>query len=348
MFLRDLIVYARIVRRRWRLIVVLFVVTVVTTTLLSLRAKPFYRAWVKLQVGAAPPTDVSLYQSFRYDELQNQVAYTRAAFTELLSDRGLAWRTLSKVETTVGAEDLLAQTTVEAESGSNFVSVGVSAGTPEEAQVLANTLVEEALSYYGSLQAQSATAAREFISRELEAGREELSDAERALMQFKIENKIGSLDDDIRQRQNLVLSLLIARDTALAEGDLEKAANYDHIIAERQKELQELVGLSSEYESLVTTVNLTRGTYNLLLSKETEARIKENEILSVGFIQIVSPAQLPTKAISSFDPKIIVLSGVVSLIIGVILAFVWEYVETQLGAARQALPTQAATNGEPS
>ena len=348
MFFRDLIVYARIVRRRWRLIVALFVVTMITTTFLSLRAKPFYRAWVKLQVGAAPPTDISLYQAFRYDEIQDQAAYTRAAFTELLTDRGLIWRTLSKIETTMGADDLLAQTTVEAEAGSSFVSVGVSATTPEEAQVLANTLVEEALSYYGSLQAQSATAAREFISRELEVGREELFDAEHALTQFKIENKIGSLDDDIRQRQNLVLSLLIARDNALAEGDLEKAANYERIITDRERELQDLVSLSSEYESLVTSVNLARGTYNLLLSKETEAKIKENQTLNVGFIQIISPAQLPTNAITSFDPKIIVLSGVLSLIVGVILAFFWEYMETQLGAARQAFPDEATTNGGPS
>jgi uncharacterized protein involved in exopolysaccharide biosynthesis len=102
------------------------------------------------------------------------------------------------------------------------------------------------------------------------------------------------------------------------------------------------VSLSTEYSSLVTALNLARETYNLLLSKETEAKIKENQVLNVGFIQIISPAQLPRNAISPFSPKIILLSGVLSLILGVMLAFVWEYAETQLGNVAQSVPTHTA------
>lgn len=337
MFFRDLLAYGRILRKRWPLIVGLFVVTVGTTTCMFFVQKPLYRAWIKLQVEAPPPADVTLYSSFRYDEFRNELAYTRSYFIELLSDDGLAWRTLSQVETDLDVQEFMAQTTVEADPESHFVRVGVAADTPEEAQVLVTKLIEETTSYYGALQAQPTTASREFISEELDAVRIELAEAERALTQFKIMNKVGALDADIGEHQDLVLSLLISRDNALAQGRLQEVASYDQIITERQRQLQDLISLSLEYEPLVTHVKLTSETYNYLLSKEVEAKIKENQILNGGFIQILSPAQLPRRSIHRFSPNIILLSGVVSLIIGGILAFVWEYIETQLAGAEQAV-----------
>jgi uncharacterized protein involved in exopolysaccharide biosynthesis len=345
MFLRDLLAYIRILRKRWWLILALFVTTVSVTALLYLRAESFYRAWVTLQVGVPLPTDVSLYSGFRYDEFRNEVKYTQSAFTELLTDQSLIWRTMSKAGVAMEVEDFLERTTIEAQPGSSFITVAVEADTPEAAQLLATTWIEEALSYYGSLQARPTTAAKEFIAQELEAARIELAEAERALAQFKVQNKIGNLDDNIRQQQNLVLSLLVSRDSALAEGDLEESANYDQIITERERQMQELVSLSTEYESLITAVNLSRETYNLLLSKETEAKIKENQILNVGSVQIISPAQLPSKPIPPFGRSIILLSGVVSLAVGVMVAFVWEYVETQLHNEEQSVQGRAISVG---
>jgi uncharacterized protein involved in exopolysaccharide biosynthesis len=347
MFFRDLIIYARILRKRWRLIVALFIMAVGTTTVLFLTAKPVYQAWIKLQVVAPPPSDISLYSGYRRDDFWSELTYAYNAFVELLGDGSMAWRTISKVETKMEVEDLLEQTIIEADPESSFISVGVSADTPEQAQLLVTTLVEETLKYYGGLQARPTTAAREFISQELESARKDLVEAERALMQFKIENRIGSLGDEMKQKQDLILALLVSRDHAQAKGDKEDVANYDRIIAERQRQLQDLVSLSTDYESLVTTVDLTRETYNLFLSKETEAKIKENQSLRGGFIQVISPAQLPQKAAPAFSPMIILLSGVLSLIVGVMLAFVWEYAETQLpGEAErteQAVPAHLAS-----
>jgi uncharacterized protein involved in exopolysaccharide biosynthesis len=145
-----------------------------------------------------------------------------------------------------------------------------------------------------------------------------------------------------------VLSLLIARDNALAKGDTQQVANYDTIIAERQRQFQDLVSLSTEYESRATDVNLARQTYNLLLSKEAEAKIKENQILNGGYIQVISPARLPNKAISPFSPKILLLSGVVSLVVGVMLAFLLDYVGTQLRDTEQVGLAMLTPKEEPS
>ncbi|MBW2037939.1 MAG: hypothetical protein JRI41_10805, partial [Deltaproteobacteria bacterium] len=111
------------------------------------------------------------------------------------------------------------------------------------------------------------------------------------------------------------------------EGDGGKAAQYDRIIAEREIELQNLIHLSTKYETLQTAVEQAQATYNLLLAKETEAKLKENEILNVGFIQALGEAQEPTLPVSPLNPTIIALGSVVSLTLGIMLAFVLEYVE---------------------
>jgi len=89
--------------------------------------------------------------------------------------------------------------------------------------------------------------------------------------------------------------------------------------------LQNLIGLSSEYYTLVGRVNRARDTYNFMLDKKAEAQIKENQILELASVQIITPARPPAKPAAAMDSRIIVLGTVVSLIVGVLLAVLLEY-----------------------
>jgi len=156
---------------------------------------------------------------------------------------------------------------------------------------------------------------------------QQLDQAEQELIAFKIEHKVGGLDGLIASQQGLIRSLNLERDQALATGQTSVAAAYDRLIAEREAELQQLIGLSTTYTQLERTVDQLQGTYGLLLEKETEAQLKENEILNVSFIQVIGEARVPSKPKPPIRWSTVALGGVVSLITGIMIAFVWEYVE---------------------
>jgi uncharacterized protein involved in exopolysaccharide biosynthesis len=155
-------------------------------------------------------------------------------------------------------------------------------------------------------------------------------------MQFQIENHMGDLDSEIMSLQALIRSLRLERDQAEAVGDESKASAYDRLIAGREVEMQGLLQLSAEYATLRGAVQRSQSLYNLLLDKEAEARLTENEVRTSGFVQIVEPARKPSHPDSPFNVKLIVAGAVASLIVGVLLTFVLEYV----GRLRDFVPTE--------
>ncbi len=82
--------------------------------------------------------------------------------------------------------------------------------------------------------------------------------------------------------------------------------------------------LSAEYEVLKDTVGRIEATYANLLGKETEAIIKEDQVRSAKFVQVI-PAGVPSRPLPRLDVKILLLGGVVSLALGIMLAFALEY-----------------------
>jgi uncharacterized protein involved in exopolysaccharide biosynthesis len=108
------------------------------------------------------------------------------------------------------------------------------------------------------------------------------------------------------------------------------AGNYDQIIAERQRELQRLLDLSSEYDALGSTVDQAGATYSYLLDRETEAKLKENELSNVDFIRVI-PARERSHPLPRVNLKVILLGLVVSLVLGIMLAFLLEYLEVAEG-----------------
>jgi len=296
-----------------------------TLIVISIFAPRVYMASAWLRVIAPPPETITLYGGFRDGGFRDEVAYTQDTFIEILKGRVVAQRTTEMIDARLSAEELQERTVVVVES--DFIKLTVTGDTPDEAVQLTNGLAAQALAYYGELLAQSSEASREFVSAQLELARQDLDRAQVALMQFKIENKIGSLDDDISQQTSLIRSLSRSRDDALASNDVTKANAYDVLIDQREQELQALLNLSARYQALETAVAQASSTYDYLLSKEAEAKITENQIRNVSFIQVVEPAEPPRQSTSTFGKSIVALGGVLSLILGIAVAFTWEYIE---------------------
>lgn len=335
MSIEELLIYWRIIKKRLWVIGLLCGTTLGTILVISLTAAPVYQSSIKFQVTTPPPAEITLYEGFGSGKSREEIAYTRGNFSNVLTSSAVAWDVVRElgVRDRITGDELRDNTLIEDVEDSDITQVTVTAKDPQLAADLLNKLFEMGLSTYGQVLARSATASRKFISSQLETTGLELKQAKEALTIFRIENKVGTLNGAINMQQDLLSSLRLRRDDALAKGDMEMAAQYDKLIAEREVELQNTIHLSAEYEALQTAVDQAQETYNLLLAKRTEATLKENEILHVGFIQALGEAPVPQRPVSPLNLAIIALGGVVSLIIGVMLAFVLEYVKTYQASA---------------
>ena len=111
----------------------------------------------------------------------------------------------------------------------------------------------------------------------------------------------------------------------------------DTLIEERSAELASLISLTEQYDVLRRALAQAESNYNFLWSKENEALLKEHQAMNVGFIQIVEPARRPDKPAPSVMNRLMLVAGVSSILGGVILAFVLEF----LAAVGRAMREQA-------
>jgi uncharacterized protein involved in exopolysaccharide biosynthesis len=113
---------------------------------------------------------------------------------------------------------------------------------------------------------------------------------------------------------------------ATVEGMRSSVARQNEIIAQRENELLSLLGLTAEYERLRTDVQRAESSYNFMLSKLNEAQIKESDARSAGFIQMIEPANTPTRGQKAQTRSLLLPGVAASLIGGIILSFVLEFI----------------------
>jgi len=124
---------------------------------------------------------------------------------------------------------------------------------------------------------------------------------------------------------------------ARALGARAEIKRLDELIKERSAELASLISLTEQYDVLRQDLAHAESNYNFLWSKENEALLKERQALNVGFIQIVEPARRPDSPAPSKMARLMLVAGVSSILGGVILAFILEF----LSAVGRAMHEQA-------
>ena len=160
------------------------------------------------------------------------------------------------------------------------------------------------------------------------AAETELLAAEKAFAEFQTRNSIFSLDSQLSTQQKLLEQLQLERDQRLLEEAtkvIDAVGEVDRLIAQRQKELDELTALTPQYNVLAQKVEQARGAYQHLLGKYGEAQLKVTAVQAANFIQVVKPAYPPAGSESSW-PKLAVLALAGSLGVGVMLAFLLQYI----------------------
>lgn len=340
----ELIELLRVVRRWLWLIGALVAVTELALWLGTRSADPAYAATVRLQISIPQREDVSAYDQSRSINPRDEIAAAINNFIELLKSDEVYKRTTSQL----GLEGKDASYTVNAKrvSDADFINVTVEARTPSLAAEIANTHVNIGIAYYGELRSQSTKAERDLFAKQLRVAETELQAAEKALTDFRTRNGIYSLERQIATQQDLLARLQWERDQRLLEqaapavttpGNtilvaattatpvIDPVGEVDQLIAQRQKELDQFTALAPQYNILEQDAEQARTAYQHLLDKYSEAQLKVTAVQAANFIQVIKPAYAPAESESSW-PKLAVLALAGSLGLGVMLAFLLQYI----------------------
>jgi len=357
--------YFRIIVKRWWLILLLLVVTTGVILYDSMTAKPVYRAFVKLQVIAAEPQEVSLFAESRPIGSREEIVAVQVQFDAALRSFYVAWQTINDLNLGISAADLLSGLTVVADG--EFLNVTFVAENPMLVESIATKHVENSFAYYAEIRAKPSRVALQFIQEQLVTQEDALAEAEGKLLEFKIKNGVESLPREITAVQSELRDLRLERAKLIAEreqleaiadeyeglvaetGSTEAAVNYqrqaatqdalaagvrareleyDRLLTLEEEKLSDLLGLTTEYDSLVRSVTRVQSNYNFLTGKENEARLKVDQATNVSFIQIIEPARTPDRPAPSQTPKMLAVGALVSIIAGVILAFLLEFLSS--------------------
>lgn len=103
---------------------------------------------------------------------------------------------------------------------------------------------------------------------------------------------------------------------------------YDTIIKRWETELTSLIALGNEYTRLNNAVTQARSARDFLVNKVLEARLKEQQAQNVGYLRIVEPARRPDQPVPSRTLQIALVGGLLSLVVGAVLALLFEMIES--------------------
>jgi len=237
----DFLAYFNIIFKRLWLIILLFVVTVGTILVISYTAKPVYSSTVRLQVLATDSSDVSLFSTSRGTIPADEIQQAQNDFIRALKSGFVAWKTIAALNLESSASELLEGLSAAIEG--EFIIVTVQSDDPGRAEAIATNQVNYALEYYRSVRATPSRVLLEFVSDLLSTEQQKMVDAELALLSFKQEHSLDSINQETRAVQDLIRNLEQARDEARIEQD--RAAIYAEIYRgeeakalEKEKEIE--------------------------------------------------------------------------------------------------------------
>lgn len=333
-------------------ILIVLAVMVATTAGLGFRivnTRPVYEAQVKLQLTAPQEENVQLFESYRAGSRREEMTVARNNFIEVLNSREVYNRTIKQfgVENVDEAYVL----NVEPVRDSDFLYVSVLASRPKLAEQIANTHAATAIAYYGEVRAKPATATKDFLDEQLRSAQQQLRDAEQALTDFKVENGVAVLSDELLTAQQQISDLELERDRASTQGETNGATTlstvaYDRLIKERRDEANRLAELEPQYNQLQENVTQAREEYALLQEKYAEAVLKENTVKNAGFIQMIEPAIAPDAPAPTRLKTLLVLAIVASLGLGITSVLLLEYIASRQNTTRRFNTTPAMSASE--
>ncbi|MDO8526134.1 MAG: polysaccharide biosynthesis tyrosine autokinase [Deltaproteobacteria bacterium] len=332
----DLADYWRIIKRRKMIVLATFCVTTSAIWLHSSRIPPTYEAGATIKIdkprtAATSDPTTSSFDSSDFIETQMQVLNSHGVAYEAASLSGLFKEGMSAEEKNEIAGQFEGVSATR-RGNTNIVDLSVTSGNPEEAALVVNMVAKGYQDWSLKDYNEQARQVREYVGSLLKENESKLNENEEKLRNFKQGSAssavIGSYQSQLATLE-LKLSDLLEKYTPRHPEVMETQAQ----IASLRSRMGQNPQLEMEYNQINREIGTLQTISASLKQKYEEAKISEAQ--TVSGITILNLASVPDSPIAPDVQKNVTIGAVIALILGILLAFVKENVDTSISTIEE-------------
>jgi len=198
--LKDII---KTLKKRRALIMKVFFGTILFAVVISFIIPPTYEGESNLRIKQPKGLADSLLADLPIENM-GATKQVLSTYAEILKSRTVVQDVIDKTQSDKDAddiptyEDMLKRITIQPVKDTEILNIKVKAKSPEEAQLIANTLVSTFNERMTDLVRSEQKTVREFIGQRLQESKKELEQSETALGEYKREQRIVALEDETK------------------------------------------------------------------------------------------------------------------------------------------------------
>lgn len=328
--LRD---YFRIIRKRRVVIFFAFIAVTFASWSYISRQPQTYQATTTLKVGERKTVAGLLTESIIYSPGNVMRSYKelikgfpvmrksaiKMGYIKEDDDKATIYRTI------IGLQGRISTNILER---TNIIEITVLGGNPDDVVLLANTVADVFIDENLLEKNRQAIKVRSYIEAQLANLEERIRTGEEKVRVYNEEVSDIRMSEPIEQKLVSLEFELVALLRKFTDKH-PKVINLKEQISELENQLHSFSVTTLDYSSLIRQVDINKKLYGVLKERLEEARISEIE--KVEDISIVNPAIKPMQPINPKKEMSVVLGGMLGLMLGCVIAFITESLDTSLG-----------------
>lgn len=325
--------YLRIIHKRKGVIIIIFLAMLIISAFYVSKEAPEYQAVSSVKIEDRKSMAGLLTEIFSTNpgdlmESEAKIIKGFPIMKKVAARLGMITKDSSSDQVIQAVIQLKEGITTEPVKQTNIIEITARNGNAKKAMDLANAValvyIEENLLDKN----KQARSARKFIE-------EQLSSLENKLM--KSEELLRALGNDVKGIRVSPSIQGKLTELELALFDLKQRYTDKHPaikqikdqISDLEKHLNGFSGQELEYARLNREVEVNRKLHAMLKEKLEEARITEAQ--KVSDVSILNPAVMPGSPVGTQKKTGVLLGGLTGIILGVIVVFIWESLDTSIG-----------------
>ena len=350
--------YLRVIRKRKRVILLSFVLVLASTIYYTSKQTPLYSTSCKVKIEQRKSVAEILTELVTWspgDAMVSQANLIKSyAIMEKVANKlGLINPNLAESDKMARVKGIQAQVETEQVEYTNIISITATSGNPKLAADLVNTVASVYVETHFENKKREASNVKRFVKNQLDSYAVELERSEQQLQRFRQQNplvaetdiksaspvqndtRVTSLQQEIVESELELISLksrytdehpeVITLKRRLEKSKLDLSDTLIQLAAQQK----ELSSKEIKLVQLKRNVTVAEDIYLMFKEKYEETRVLEAE--KAQDVTVIEPGALPTKPIKP-DMNTNILIGLFSgLLIGLIMAFVTESLDTSIG-----------------
>lgn len=315
-------------KRKWEVFGTIALVVSATSLYLGQQV-PVYRAIAKIKLQQAQPISMGFFSGLQ--SYENPVATE----SRVIESRAIADAVARQMEPQAAPEALQAlvaevQGSIGAEPipETNIVNIIATGAEPERLARIANLAVEMYIAHNLSEKNKQARKVREFVESQLEQTEGRLRQTEDALKRMREEGRATGMAVTLQNRILETETELTKLRPKLTEVHPDIVRLKEQLV-EFQQQLRGLPAAELEYARMAREIEVNEKTYRALRERLEEARLAEAE--KIPDATVIERALVPTAPVTPPKWFGLTIGGVLGLLLGCVLAFVFETMDTSIG-----------------